>query len=352
MTNIIAKTTIEAEQVKSLLGKQVPAYRVAYSDRTSWLMSCFSELAYVRFNPLFESPRQTKIIEQSWEKFSQQSKASKLLSLIDLLGYDHEEETKKLIVELKTLNAKLDETFDTNGTQAMLISTNNFIILAFRGTEATCYKDIKSDVNAITVECDSGGMIHLGFKEAYEQVEIDIQNKLNDPQYKDKSLFITGHSLGGALATIASKKLTHQGGIASCYTFGSPRVGNDIWISNIKAPLYRVVNAADFVTMMPPSAVTISSASWLLGFIPQVGQTIKKFLLTKFGGYIHGGNMRYLTNCKDADFKAVILLYSVSWVYRMKMLYKKYLSWNSPLTDHSITNYRKKLAIIATNRNQ
>ena len=70
-------------------------------------------------------------------------------------------------------------------------------------------------------------------------------------------LFITGHSLGGALAMIAAKKITHKGGNAACYTFGSPRVGDEVWISNIKTPLYRVVNAADCVTMLPPGAVPI-----------------------------------------------------------------------------------------------
>ena len=255
------------------------------------------------------------------------------------------------MAELADLNAELITTFDANGTQAILISSNKAITLAFRGTEATSVKDIKSDLRATTTKCDSGGNIHSGFKDAFEQVEREIQKTLNKQKFAHKPLFITGHSLGGALATIAAKKLKHAGGIAACYTFGAPRVGDEEWISNIKTPLYRVVNAADAVTMMPPGSDAISAAGWLLGFIPQVGKTIRQFLLSKFGGYLHGGNMRYLTNCTGGNYQTVLLLYSVSFFYRIKMLYVKALPWSKSLADHSISLYRKKLAVVATKRN-
>lgn len=351
MKNVIAQSTLEIEMVNKLLTKEVPTYRQAYSDRTSWLMACFSELAYIRFNPLFSNEQQKKLITKYLEEFAEKTKKSSLLKLLDIVGYDHEAETEKLVDELGFLNATLIKKFDSNGTQAILISTDNFITLAFRGTESTSIKDIKSDAKATTTKCDSGGNIHSGFKEAYEEVALEIQSTLNQEDFSAKPLFITGHSLGGALATIASKKLTHIGGIASCYTYGSPRVGDEEWIANIKAPLYRVVNAADCVTMMPPGSDMISAVSWLLGLIPQVGKSIRSFLLSKFGGYMHGGNMRYLTNVTTGEYDDVNLLYSVTFFYRIKMLYVKSLPWSKPLVDHSISLYRKKLAVVASNRN-
>ncbi len=351
MKNVIAKNALEVELVNKLLTKEVPTYRQAYSDRTSWLMACFSELAYLRFNPLFTNNQQKELITKYLEEFAEKTKKSSLFKLLDIVGYDHEAETERLIAELGSLNAKLVNTFDSNGTQAILISTDKFITLAFRGTESTSIKDIKSDAKAITTKCDSGGNIHSGFKQAFEEVAIEIQSMLNQDEFLDKPLFITGHSLGGALATIAAKKLNHNGGIASCYTFGSPRVGDEEWISDIKAPLYRVVNAADCVTMMPPSSDTISFVSWILGFIPQVGKSIRSFLLSKFGGYLHGGNMRYLTNCTNGDYDSVKLLYSVTVFHRIRMLWVRAWKWNKPLADHSISIYRKKLSIVAVNRN-
>lgn len=351
MKNVIAQNALEIEMVNNLLSKQVPTYRQAYSDRTSWLMACFSELAYLRFNPLFTNNQQKELITTYLEEFTQKTKKSSLIKLLDIVGYDHKIEIERLVAELESLNAKLVKTFDSNGTQAILISTDKFITLAFRGTESTSVKDIKSDAKATTTKCDSGGNIHSGFKQAFEEVAIEIQHTLDQDEFKNKPLFITGHSLGGALATIAAKKLKHTGGMASCYTFGSPRVGDEKWISNIKTPLYRVVNAADCVTMMPPGSDTISAVSWLLGLIPQVGKSIRSYLLSKFGGYLHGGNMRYLTNCVGGSYDAVNLLYSVTFLYRIKMLFIKSLPWSKPLADHSISLYRKKLAIVATNKN-
>jgi triacylglycerol lipase len=352
MKDVIAQNPLEIEQVNKLLTKKVPTYRQAYSDRASWLMACFSELAYLRFNPLFTNNQQKELITKYLEEFAEKNKKSSLLKLLDIVGYDHEAETERLIAELDLLNATLVKTFDSNGTQAILISTDKFITLAFRGTESTSIKDIKSDTKATTTKCDSGGNIHSGFKAAFEEVASEIQSTLNREAFANKTLFITGHSLGGALATIAAKKLNHTGGIASCYTFGSPRVGDEDWISNIKTPLYRIVNAADCVTMMPPSSNTISFISWLLGFIPQFGKSIRSFLLSKFSGYMHGGDMRYLTNCSSGDYNSVYLLYSVSFFYRIKMLYVKALPLSKPFADHSISLYRKKLAFVATKRNE
>lgn len=351
MTRVIAKNDKEVEIVAKLLKKEVPTYRQAYSDRTSWLMACFSELAYLRFNPSFSNNKQKELVTKYLEEFSKTTKKAHFLKFIDALGYDHEIETETLKLELGSLNAKLEHTFDSKGTQAILISTDKFITLSFRGTEATSIKDIKSDAKATITICDSGGNIHNGFQLAYEEVSLDIQNVLNQEQFATKPLFITGHSLGGALATIAAKKMKHSGGMAACYTFGSPRVGDDKWISNIKTPIYRIVNAADCVTMMPPGSDTITIISWLLGYIPRLGKNIKRFLLAKFGGYLHGGDMRYLTNCTHGNYDTVNLLYSVSFIYRIKMLYVKALPWSKPLADHSINIYRKKLAIIAYNRN-
>jgi len=350
MKNVIAQNASEIEMVNKLLTKEVPTYRQAYSDRTSWLMSCFSELTYLRFNPLFTNDQQKELVTKYLEEFAKKTKKSNLLKLLDIVGYDHEEEAERLVTELDLLNAELIETFDSNGTQAILISTNKFIALAFRGTESTSIKDIKSDVKATKVTCDSGGMVHSGFKQAYEEIAIDVQARLNQEDLKDKPLFITGHSLGGALATIASKKISHIGGISACYTFGSPRVGDADWVSDIKTPVYRLVNSADCVTMMPPSDEIISFIGWLLKW-SRIGESIRNFLLTKFGGYLHGGNMRYLTNCKDGDYSSVDLLYSVSFFYRAKAFLIKKLPWGKPLADHSISTYRKKLAIVATNRN-
>ena len=364
MTKIIGNST-SRDRVNSLLDKSFPAYRQAYSDRKAWLMACLSELAYIRFNPLFSNSEHkdwflgniSKLMDDSLIEGTQ---VSSLITLIDTIAYDHDEERKQLERELATVRLELVETFDRGGTQAILVSNDKFVALAFRGTEATSLEDIKTDLKAKTTQCETGGKIHMGFKEAYEKVAVDIQEKMNEPQFQEKPLFITGHSLGGALATIAAKELFHRGGIAACYTFGSPRVGNAEWISNIKTPLYRLVNAADCVTVLPPGGIWISSVAWIvrsiskiqLPFLSPAAASLSQWLSKNYGGYLHGGNMRYLTNCPPGSYDSVRLLYAVSLLYRIKKYCIKKLTWKKLLSDHSISIYRKKLMIVAEQRNQ
>ncbi len=313
--------------------------------------SCLSELAYIRFNSLFSNENHKDYFVENISRLIGKNEKSSLLKLLDIVGYDHDKEKEILESELNTLRMKLVKTFDTNGTQAILVSFDKFVVLAFRGTESTSLKDIKSDIKAKTTPCETGGRIHSGFKEAFDQVRFDVEKILKEDRFKDIPLFITGHSLGGALATIAAKKLSHEGGLAACYTFGSPRVADEEWIKNIKTPIYRVVNAADSVTMSPPNSDVITAISWVLQFIPRYGKSIRSQLLSKFGGYLHCGDMKYLTHCPSDQYNEVKLLYSVSFVHRVRGLIVNGLSWKRLLGDHSMSIYRKKLTMIAQNRN-
>ena len=83
MKSVIAQNVLEIEMVNKLLTKEVPTYRQAYSDRTSWLMACFSELAYLRFNPLFTNNQQKRLITKYLEDFAKKTKKSSLLKLLD-----------------------------------------------------------------------------------------------------------------------------------------------------------------------------------------------------------------------------------------------------------------------------
>ncbi|MCY9846394.1 lipase family protein [Vibrio caribbeanicus] len=346
----------DLDKKTTLLELDLPSYRQAYSDRTAWLMAAFSELAYIRFNPALPSKLQKIGLDEALKRLIDQSTTSntlKVISIIEGLLWNHEEEKTQLINELSTLNeSKLVQTFDTElGTQAILVETPSSYVLAFRGTEATSLNDIKADAKATTIKCRTSGKIHEGFHEAFESVQEKLNAALKELD-KSKPLFITGHSLGGALATIAAKRLKFKYGIAACYTFGAPRVGDKEWIATIKTPIYRIVNAADSVTMLPPNGVTIGVLSAGVGFIPWIGSKAKKFLLEKFSGYIHGGNMRYLTNCKKGEYEDVQLLYSVSFLFRLKAVLIGKLPYKKFLSDHSISIYRKKLEIVALKRNQ
>ncbi|KAH7708821.1 Protein F25A2.1, partial [Aphelenchoides avenae] len=70
---------------------------------------------------------------------------------------------------------------------------------------------------------------------------------------------VTGHSLGGALASLAAGSLAQQGIYPSAnirlYTFGQPRTGNVAYaqaIEHLVPEAYRVVHSHDIVPHVPP----------------------------------------------------------------------------------------------------
>ena len=193
---------------------KVPKSRAAFSGRMAYVMVEMSRIAYNKFEET----------EESKNKFS---------------------------MVLKDNGFSLLEVFNNNGTQGFLCkyTEHKIAILAFRGTEITEYKDIKSDINAKLMSVTIGDdklLIHSGFWKAFNAVKIPIKNSLE--QVKDHQLFFTGHSLGGALATIALRYFApFNDSSGACYTFGAPPVGTKAFGDKLKTPLYRISNNLDIV---------------------------------------------------------------------------------------------------------
>ena len=151
------------------------------------------------------------------------------------LAYDRFEDNRMarrlFIAKLQGGGFKLIKTFYSKetDTQAFLAeSEEGYAVLAFRGTEVSKREDVKIDIEAMKVSV-LDGKVHTGFRIAYESVAKEIEASIL--KRRDVPLYITGHSLGAALATVANQRLEHNPRIreiiAACYTFGSPRVGDN-----------------------------------------------------------------------------------------------------------------------------
>ena len=111
--------------------------------------------------------------------------------------------------------------------------------------------------------------------------------------------------------------------------------------------------------MLPPSSETITFLCWLFRRlstlrVPGLSSCAKWLdvkIMSNFGGYIHAGNMRYLTNCSSGNYEKVKLLYSVSIFRRVKGFFLRKLPWKKFVKDHSIGIYKSKLLVVAENRN-
>jgi pimeloyl-ACP methyl ester carboxylesterase len=103
--------------------------------------------------------------------------------------------------------------------------------------------------------------VHAGFLTAWKEPRTQIISaiKAARTQYPSYKLVITGHSLGGAVATLAAADLRAQGIPADLFTYGSPRTGNRQFaefVSGQSGINARVTHTADPVPRLPPLVLT------------------------------------------------------------------------------------------------
>ncbi|MEM8804994.1 MAG: lipase family protein [Cyanobacteria bacterium P01_G01_bin.38] len=158
-------------------------------------------------------------------------------------------------------------------TQAFIFRTDEFMVLSFRGSQEL--KDWFTNFNTklrnftirkagITSISSYKGKVHTGFFLGWAIIERAVLEQITrwraDCLKQGKALpplLITGHSLGGALATMAAAALSENGiDVAGLYTFGQPRVGD--WSfsrqlnNNLDGKVFRFVNNNDIVPHVPP----------------------------------------------------------------------------------------------------
>jgi pimeloyl-ACP methyl ester carboxylesterase len=135
---------------------------------------------------------------------------------------------------------------ESTDTQAMLFKFDDFVVLAFRGTEQKI-KDFKTDIDfkKVCIDQEKNINVHEGFYKAFSSIWPQILPEL---EILKVPVFYTGHSLGGALATLAAYKRPTD----AIYTFGSPRVGDSNFAYAIDSEHFRVVDDTDIIPDMPP----------------------------------------------------------------------------------------------------
>jgi triacylglycerol lipase len=148
--------------------------------------------------------------------------------------------------QFKKLGYNESHLIDVDGAQAHIAANEERIIIAFRGTEPTEWNDIKADLNAFH---EDG--FHKGFLHEFKKLQPAIQDrleKLASKHEKPRQLFITGHSLGGAMATVAAFYYPEAEYV---YTFGAPRACGWKRSKVFPVPHIRVVNNNDVVPKVP-----------------------------------------------------------------------------------------------------
>lgn len=136
-------------------------------------------------------------------------------------------------------------------TECLIARIENLVLIVFRGTQGL--RDWLSNLDLLPMKLPMG-RVHRGFHEQFATVQASIEAIVHADS--NTEIMLAGHSLGGAIATIAAAKWNKTYRIKALYTFGQPAVGNDVFAdsmgNNYQSNYYRFVNDADVVARVPP----------------------------------------------------------------------------------------------------
>ena len=164
--------------------------------------------------------------------------------------------------------------------RGMLLQSDSAMVFVFRGTRLETHTvldaaevvilnqdDLWTDSQFLPAACQAGGKVHSGFLKAFSEVA-PLLDELVEKRTPGQRVWLTGHSLGGAHATLAAAHLGPEA-IQGLYTFGCPRVGDAAFASVLPTRSHvRFVHRDDWVPTVPPGLL----------------------------GYVHGGTLHQVTS--------------------------------------------------------
>jgi triacylglycerol lipase len=201
--------------------------------------------------PVFEGISDAQGFEDSWAN----NRTWVLSNLVHAAYYEKDKLYKMLspFLGIQSSGTPDDRTefplfrfYDVESAQGFLLVWADKAILSFRGTQSNQIRDLLADIFLIRKPVGEA-MVHSGFLGEVNK----LWEKHIAPDLKkfaeDKPVWVTGHSLGAALATVAGMRYEFE----DVVTFGEPRVGFDVE-KEFKAKGHtRVVNGNDPVTKIP-----------------------------------------------------------------------------------------------------
>ncbi|MBE9044826.1 lipase family protein [Pleurocapsales cyanobacterium LEGE 10410] len=181
-----------------------------------------------------------------------------------------------ILSKLKALDSEFlaVEGFSFKSSQGIVIQHKNYVVAVFRGTDELV--DWLDNVKAFPIKGPLGN-VHSGFYNALLDIWVrqgmwDSIQQLRErgSEFDDselpvwlrglkkpkRSLWLTGHSLGGAMATLAAAWLAERKiPFSGAYTFGQPRVGDEnfqvAFDTKLNKRFFRFQNNNDIVTRVP-----------------------------------------------------------------------------------------------------
>lgn len=194
------------------------------------------------------------------------------------LAYYPEPQGRELFQSRLGLDARL---ISVDNTQVYVGSNDSDIVVAFRGSESPDtidgFKDwLLTNANNFLILPEGrigtdfaaagvGARFHKGFLEALDEIWEPLFASVDAAvKAKERPVWVTGHSLGGALALLASWRLLQNFiGVHEVHTFGAPMIGNkaaaEAFEREFPNQIFRYVNDLDLVPLLPTVSLTTNS---------------------------------------------------------------------------------------------
>lgn len=206
-------------------------------------------------------------------------KLIRLMAELSFLAY--EDSIPAVQNRLRLYDLKLGEfvTVDHHHFITAWDEANETLVVAFRGTDIAQLADIWTDLDYGETETRVGS-VHSGFYDASKMLLGSVTAAIarRQPQH----VWITGHSLGGAIATLTLWHLDNDGKrVNGLVTFGQPRVGDRRFTQHLNRHLgqrmLRVINEEDIVASLPPRIPLVIPAYYSGGSVIQFldGQLVR-----------------------------------------------------------------------------
>jgi hypothetical protein len=175
--------------------------------------------------------------------------AALTLGLASRLAYRPQAEVEQIAHTQWGLEVRF---FEIDETQCFAARAGSTVIVAFRGTWEL--RDWLTNISLLP-STQPYGVVHRGFLGAFQAVQQQLIDLLDG--WNVTAVWLTGHSLGGALATIAAAEWQGRYPIVGITTYGQPAVGRGNFQTFIRqhyaGRFFRYVNDDDIVPQVPPN---------------------------------------------------------------------------------------------------
>lgn len=184
-----------------------------------------------------------------------------------LLGVESEKTIRKLIRQSKTLDCDYNDVkfIKVHDTECLVIydAKVSRLYIAFKWTEEDEISDVGAHLLTKAIKVQGIGKVHSGYYQKYKLIEHDLLaiidrfvRRANKPVFE---ICVTGHSLGGALASIAYLALNNyleehfDENMCSmwCSTTGSCRSIKSTLMAKQDIQCINFVNFEDYITLYP-----------------------------------------------------------------------------------------------------